>query len=174
MDVPILITILTLWVLVLVNSFMLIKLYRVVATLKKKELPKNSAGVPTGAVLPIQKFKNMLLKDIDLQTNKSRIILFSSFSCKVCHQIYPFFNSLKHDLKGIHLHIFMLATEEQAKQISAEYKISLDDITLITHEDLPPLGVTGFPFAYYLSAKGKVISKGLVNYKHDFDTLISA
>ncbi|GAA0372902.1 TlpA family protein disulfide reductase [Bacillus horti] len=174
MNTTIYLTLFILWILVLCNSYMLIKLFKAVAKLNKKELPKSFAGIAKGSLLPIKNYKNLDMKAFDYTSKKNYIVLFGSYGCKVCHQIYPLFNTLKQEKTGVIIQIFMLATEDQAKEISAQYDIPTDHITIISQNDLPSLGITGFPFAYYLSSNGNVINKGLVNFKNDFDILMSA
>jgi uncharacterized membrane protein len=44
---------------------------------------------------------------------------------------------------------------------------------LIKNEHLDILGISGFPFTYYLSAEGQILKKGIVSFRERFDILLS-
>jgi len=161
--------------LVLLLASMILYLYKFMyGLLNKKHLYRNDAGLNRGTLFPLQSLKTFDGKDLTISKEVDGVVIINtSYICNVCKRIYPFLESIRKEYPNIQINLLMLADKEQAKENIEKYNLKSLSVSLIQDEDLHDLGITTFPFAYLLSAEGKVIEKGLVNYKKDIDLLIS-
>jgi hypothetical protein len=156
---------------------MLFSLYKKLISMKKtKSLPRNNVGFPKGIKYPKHEFTN-INEDIIPVTSKGKIgtvILITSYSCDACKRIYPILNTLRndyHELKFINL---ILGNKEQVNSLIKKYELSdTNNFSIFDHDKLSEFGAVTFPFAYLLTDGGLVVEKGLVNFRQDFDFLIS-
>lgn len=164
----------TLTLLVLVLTVMVLYLYKNILISPKKRLLKHQDGLKSGSPYPLNILKTVeghpLLKST---RSKGSVMIITSYGCEACKRVYPFLNQLEKEYRNIQFNILMLATKQQAQEYVDTYDLNNFQISLIKNEQLHALGITGFPFAYLLSKDGRVIQKGLVNHKKDFDLLIS-
>jgi methylamine dehydrogenase accessory protein MauD len=164
-----------LWIIVLTLSLMVLYLYkRIEGSKNKRTLSKNDVGVPKGEFYPIQKFQSIQGRDINVNTaDEGTVLIFTHALCDVCKRIYPILENVKKQYPKMNLVILMLASKQDALNIVNKFSLEDFPVTLIKDEELNKLGISGFPFSYLLSPQGKIIEKGLVNYKEHFDILLS-
>ncbi|MDP4085007.1 MAG: hypothetical protein Q8934_10395 [Bacillota bacterium] len=164
----------TLTVLVLMICCMVLQLYKMVLNPQRTKLIKNKDGLKKGTKYPFELLRTIDGKVIETEKNKDGFVLIMiSYGCEACKRVYPFLEELRKEYKNIQFHLLMLANKEQAQENIDLFNLENFSVSLIKNEQLHSLGITGFPFSYLLSKEGKVLEKGLVNHKKDFDLLIS-
>ncbi|AWE08385.1 hypothetical protein DCE79_13665 [Lysinibacillus sp. 2017] len=170
-----LIYLLTVNLMLLVLSIMMLYLYKLlIDSSTNKRLPKNEDGLKKGEVYPLTQLKTIGGSPFTKPKIKvGSVIIITSYGCEVCKRVYPYLEDLRKEFGNLQFNILMLATEEQARENIHLYNLEKFQLALIKHEQLHNLGITGFPFAYLLSRDDKVLEKGLVNHKKDFELLIS-
>lgn len=164
-----------LWLLVLILSFLVLKLYKVISGFtRKRELAKNNEGIESGSVYPRKSFKVINnKKDVKIESDVlGTVIIFTKYTCELCKQVYPVLPEIQTRFKGYQFIIMTNSSVEESNEISNKYQLSNIPISLIEYDEFAELGVVAFPFAYLLSPKGKVISKGIINFKEDFNILL--
>lgn len=152
-----------------------ITLYSITEALKaRNKLIKSEDGLKKGSLYPLDLLKNIEGNEVRLVNGSDGMVLiFTSFGCNVCKSVYPYLEQIRNEYSNIQFHIVMLANIDEAKETINKYKLDNFLISLVRYEQLPDFGITGFPFTYLISNKGIIIEKGIVNYKRDFDLLIS-
>jgi thiol-disulfide isomerase/thioredoxin len=169
------ILIFTIALLVLVISCMVLYLFKtIINSSKKAKLLRSEDGFKKGALYPLQSLKTINGNSIEKMKNVDGLVLIiTSYGCDACKRVYPYLEQLRGEHKNLQFQLLMLANKEQALENIKLFKLESFSVSLIQQEQLHDLGITGFPFSYLLSNEGKVIEKGLVNHKKDFDLLIS-
>lgn len=164
----------TLTFLVLIVCCMILQLYKMMLNPQKTKLIRSKDGLKKGTVYPFQLLRTIDGNGVEKEKNKDgHVLIMTSYGCEACKRVYPYLEELRKEYKNIQFHLFMLATEEEAQENIKLYNIENTSVYLIKHDQLHSLGITGFPFSYLLSKDGKVLEKGLVNHKKDFELLIS-
>ncbi|MED4549423.1 TlpA family protein disulfide reductase [Bacillus licheniformis] len=161
--------------LVITVAFLVLQLYRnILRTKKQQGLLKSDEGLPKGETYPITTLKTIVGQEVTI-SKKTRgvILIFTSYGCSGCKRVYPFLELLKKEYPKIQFELIMLANKKQAQETISLYNLEDWSVSIIDHEHLHTLGITGFPFSYLISNEGKVIEKGLINYKKDIDFLVS-
>lgn len=165
-----------LWFITLTLSCMVFYLFKRIESSKnvKRTLAESNSGFPKGQIYPIKSYYDLTGKEIKINSSyEGTVLLFTSAHCDVCKRIYPLLEIVKQSYPQINFVLMMLATNDEAISISNRFNIKRFPISLIRDEELNDLGVAGFPFSYLLAQDGKIIEKGIVNYKDHFDILLA-
>ncbi|WP_409345524.1 TlpA family protein disulfide reductase [Paenibacillus sp. MBLB4367] len=162
------------WLLLIICSFAVINLY-IQRRMFRRELGMKDAGFAYGTVFPKLRLQTFLGEDVSLSSKniKGSVVAFTAVSCDACNTLYPSISSFLKSRPGFQMTIMMVGNAEDVSQKAAHYDISVPVVRL-QHEQLEEFGVKGFPFAYYLSPEGKVLSKGIVNSGEHLSILIGS
>ena len=164
----------TLTDLVLIVCCMVLQLYKILLNPQRTKLIRNKDGLKKGTLYPFQLLRTIEGNAVEKEKNKDGFVLImTSYGCEACKRVYPFLEELRKEYKNLQFHLFMLANKEQAQETINLFNLENLSVSLIKNDQLHSLGITGFPFGYLLSKEGKVLEKGLVNHKKDFELLIS-
>ncbi len=88
-------SIIILWVLVVIISIMVIKLYNLIAQAqKRKSFGESDVGFPTGSTFPLKEILSYNGELINLSNKEyeGTIVLFTTYGCKACKMLYPVLN----------------------------------------------------------------------------------
>ncbi|KQL52651.1 hypothetical protein AN964_03310 [Heyndrickxia shackletonii] len=139
-----------------------------------RQLLKNQDGLRKGTLYPLNNLEYINEKDVNTNSNcDGTILIATSYGCAACKRVYPYLEQLRQEYNNIDFHLLMLANKDQTQETINLYNLRNFKVSLIQNDQLHNLGITGFPFSYLLSKEKKVIEKGIVNHKKDFDLLIS-
>lgn len=162
------------WALVLFMSAFVITLSKK----SKRILPANHTGLPIGSAFPEFDTLSVLKKKpfkIENPERKATIVLFSSQLCPVCQTIYPLLPATEGRFK-INTMVFM-EPERPGDTVGIINKMHDASIAAPVYELTEAIRnevkLEAFPFAFYLSRDGIVLSKGVVLKFDDFGLLIN-
>lgn len=128
-------------------------------------LPLSDYGLEQGELFPVLQFTEVSGKVINLTERNSRglIIVFLSVNCKICESVYQGLKLFSERHPYYDLTIFMESpTPEEVIQKAKTLQIK-HPIYHLTEADLTITRTRKFPFAYYISPEGIVMSKGVIN-----------
>jgi len=162
-----------LWMLVLALTVFAI----MISKKPKRVLGLNNSGLPVGASFPrfnAQSVTSDLPFNIVYAERKETLLLFSSSLCPVCSTVYPLFPyaEQKYNLKA---QVIMESTDDGVASIVEKIESTglHAPVYALTPHMKEEVRLEGFPFAYFLSAEGKVLAKGVINSIPDIDLLVS-
>lgn len=163
-----------LWAIVISMALFVISLSRK----PKRILPASQTGLPTGEMFPEFKLSS-IQHNIPFRNknpnHKAMVVLFTSQLCPICQTIYPLLTQVekKHDIKTVvfmepqhHGDITGITNIIKEKNIEAP-------VYELTEEIKNEVKLGAFPFAYFLSKDGIILSKGVVLQFDDFGLLIN-
>ena len=163
-----------LWLLVLSLTVFAI----VLSKKPKRVLPANHTGLPVGTAFPKLQIRSVL-KQIPFHVvypePKQTLLLFSSSHCSMCNAVYPLLPVAEQKYK-LMAQVIMEPLEEGHVESMIR---KIDDFGLtapvfeLTMSIREEVKLEGYPFAYFLSSEGKVLSKGGINRLEDIDLLVS-
>lgn len=162
-----------LWLLVLSLTMFTI----VIAKKPTKVLGANQSGLPVGSAFPrfnMQSVVKQIPFSVSHPDQQGTLLLFSSSGCPICSTVYPLFPyaEQKYNVKP---QVIMEGRDGQVDSIIE--KINETGLSAPVYALTPSIKeevkLEGFPFAYYLSADGKVLAKGVINTTADIDLLVS-
>ncbi|WP_289356670.1 thioredoxin domain-containing protein [Paenibacillus sp. S-12] len=164
-----------LFLIVVINSYMTITIYRKALIRKSKDyLHENERGIPNNTVFPILNFRTLDEKAfniVDLD-KKGTIVLFTSITCDACKSLYPTLNTFVKKHKHINF-LLLIASDSitNVKQMLSEYDLNDVPTSHLSAKDASILESSIYPFGYYLKPDGTVNYKGVVN-KGDLELLL--
>ncbi len=161
-----------LWLLVLTLSVFVINLSKK----PSKVLAANQSGLPVGARFPkfeIHSVNKQLPFSVVYPEGKETILLFSSLRCAICDTVYPLLFTAEQKYK-LKTQVIMESKDDKFESIiqKIEDKSLNAPVYALTQHIKEEVKLAGFPFAYYLSADGKVLSKGVTTSFADIDLLV--
>ncbi|ADU31016.1 TlpA family protein disulfide reductase [Evansella cellulosilytica] len=163
-----------LWTLLIVVSIALIILFKTVQNLKMAEkrnlvneeefLPRRDSGLPVGDLFPKLEIQTLENKTININQKGvlGSIVIFSSTTCSVCDEVYPDLTSFSKMNPELPVFLFSEGEKNELDKKIKDFEIDVP-IHLITNDDLIKTKTNVFPFAYFLSPEGYVLSKGVIN-----------
>lgn len=128
-------------------------------------LPLSDYGLEQGELFPVLHFTEVSGEVINLTERKSRglIVVYLSVNCKICESVYQGLKMFSEQHPYYYLTIFMESpTQEEVIQKAKVLQIK-DPIYHLTEADLTITRTRKFPFAYYISPEGLILSKGVIN-----------
>jgi hypothetical protein len=163
-----------LWVLVLALA-----MFSISASKKpKRVLPASNTGLPVGVPFPDFKIKSVV-KEVPFELvnaqRKETIILFSSSMCPICNTVYPLLPMAEKRFDLLSKIIMEGLDGDEVGSIAEKVKTAgiQPPVYSLTPTMRVDVKLEGFPFAYFLSADGRVLAKGVVNTIADIELLIS-
>ena len=159
----------TLWVLVILNVVILIKHIRTFQTTPpSKFFNYNNVEFHKDKGIAISdQFPNIPLEDIrgnsiSYNASDNCMFIFTSTGCKACSTLYPSISSFQKQYPYIKLFLFIYGDKETARQIITENELDNICVAHLRPEHLNAFKISIFPFSYLVS-NNKVISKGVSN-----------
>jgi thiol-disulfide isomerase/thioredoxin len=134
---------------------------------EKQFLAKQDHGYKVGDKFPFSKLDHSVE---NLLNRKETVIIFSSPYCGTCKELYPIVKEISKLNKDLQF-IFLIHGEEEhvmhtIKENSLEFPIQR-----LTREKMQGFQTFIFPYSYFTSPDGTIISKGVVNTASDFGIL---
>ncbi|MFD0586500.1 TlpA family protein disulfide reductase [Paenibacillus sp. GCM10027627] len=175
---------LLLWIIVLVQSYYLIKSARAAKAIRDMPPPspeemmskimRGDHGVIKGRLFPQLEFETVHHGRINLSktSKKGSIIAFASTGCEQCKMIYPILKQFSQERDDVSIMMLMDGPEAQVAATIEKYNIPVP-VTPITKADMTRLETGFFPFVYYLNHKGEVETKGVVNLQEQLELLVT-
>lgn len=144
----------------------------------KRILPASDSGLPVGAPFPAfqaQSVVNEVPFSVVYPQRKETLVLFSSSGCPICNMAYPLlpYSEQKYNLAT------KIVMEGQPNMVNQSIIDKIGNagikapVYALTEEIKSGVKLEGFPFAYFLSADGRVLAKGIINTPPDIDLLVS-
>ncbi|MCM3603189.1 hypothetical protein M3175_20840 [Robertmurraya korlensis] len=164
------------WVLLITLTYMVIRLYSLISkSQRRKTLIKSNDGFPSGGTYPFKTISTISSNKISINQNsfKGTIIVGTSYGCDACKSVYPVLSQFKNLFPEYQLLNLSFTRKEDINELINEYSLHPETIALLHIKEMGNFGFEGFPFAYLVSSQGKILQKGLVNTKNDFDLLVS-
>ncbi|MBD3919086.1 hypothetical protein H8B09_09995 [Paenibacillus sp. PR3] len=161
-----------LWLLVLSLTMLTLT----IAKKPTRMLGASASGLPVGTLFPkfnIQSVVEHIPFSVSYPDKQGTLLLFSASTCPVCSTVYPLFPyaEKKYDLKT---QVIMDGAEDHDGRIVLKLREAGISAPIygLTPSIKAEVKLEGFPFAYYLSADGRVLSKGMINTAECIDLLV--
>lgn len=165
------------WIMILTLFYVINILLRDSSQIKKtyKKLIGQDNGLVVGSKFPVMELITTKSEVISIEQKKydGTVILFTSVSCKSCLTVYPLLNNLIQSHARIQFISIILGTKEEIENKISEFSLNLP-VTQITKDELYKFGTTPFPFGYFISAKGVIITKNVATNKQLVNLLIKS
>ncbi|GKU78185.1 hypothetical protein [Paenibacillus sp. L3-i20] len=167
-----------LWAIIALQSYFIIQLGRKLQSKVQSEdahhLIEEDHGIPQRALFPQFQFETVNKGFIDLQhLDKQKhgfLIAFTDATCSSCKELYPILERFHQQNPHFQSLILMIGQQPEVKEIINQYELTVPVTTIDTAASYE----TGiFPFVYYLSPKGEVIAKSVVQRRETLNALIA-
>lgn len=150
-----------LWILVIFLSISVIVIIKRI-TPGTPSLDMNDAGLDEGLKVPLEVFQSVSNKTVNIiSRNKEGIVLlFLSVNCNACSILLKDLNNFAKSHSKLSIVVFMNAENEN--DIINKVGNMLENIPVVKLTDyyLEQFKVPAYPFSYFLTPSGKIISKG--------------
>ncbi|MGM1048876.1 hypothetical protein SAMN05661091_5714 [Paenibacillus uliginis N3/975] len=167
-----------LWAIIALQSYFIIQFGRKLQAAKSTAdagpgLIEEDHGLPKRALFPQFQFESVNKGLIDLkQLGKQKhgfLIAFTDAKCTSCKELYPVLERFHQQSPQFQSLILMVGQEPDVVEIINQYGLTVPVMPI----DSPTSFQTGiFPFVYYLSPKGEVIAKSVVQYREQLNALL--
>ncbi|MFC5702439.1 hypothetical protein ACFPVX_14140 [Cohnella faecalis] len=158
-----------LWLVVFLLAYIVLamakRIYRI-------SLPASDRGIQVGVSFPFPNMKAFQRRRLGAGSVSSggTLVFFTASDCDACKRVYPVIDQFQRANANYDYALFMVASEEEGASILEPYANAFEAAFV---DDLAPFEVPGVPFAYYLSAEGKVLSKGIFHEALHINHLIA-
>lgn len=173
-------SVIILWILSLVLTILVLLLYRqwgllilggsATADMQGLDIGSRAPDVPVDGRVESDEFLSWDVGD----TNPTWVLLFITPNCSVCDEVIETLPSITAAYADLRILIF---TPEESNMLFNSRPWRADNVrdfqlgSLVAHE---LFGVSRVPFAYIISGKGRILSKGLVNDAKPLSRLIDS
>lgn len=142
----------------------------------KRQLPLQDRGMPRGSIFPRAQLTTVTGDTVEIiRSDNPTITIFTSSGCPVCKTLYPIieYNKAKY-LNKINFVSLIVSSEQSLLEFIRANNVS----TPVAHihpypGSLEEFNTKTFPFAYFLSSSGVILTKGAVLNEDLFSLLIS-
>jgi hypothetical protein len=169
---------LALWLLVLLNTVILMKHIKFVSKVnemiskapeRRTVLHGTEKGIPVEGQIPVTQVNGVEL----FKQSKSRtLLLFTAIGCKSCNGLYPILKTLTQKYPDTHIVVFMRGNQKDIDEKIQEHLINVPVVQL-EDEFIEQAKIQSFPFAYILGSDNKVLGKAVITLPEHLDELYS-
>lgn len=174
------ISVVLLWVAVLALAILLWALSRQVGVLFERVAPMGAlvtdSGPPIGEASPMFSLKGIQSESVQIGGEQAvpLLIFFLSPTCPVCKKLLPVLKGVAQDEKKA-IQVVLASDGEAAEHLQFVQHNSLTQMPYVLSTELGmSYRVSRLPYAVLLDQHGVVVSKGLVNSREQFDSLLNA
>jgi len=174
------VSVVLLWAAVLVLGVLVWALSRQIGVLFERVAPMGAlvtdAGPPVGAESPTFELNGLQSEPVFIGGAQERptLLFFLAPTCPVCKKLIPVLKSLRRD-EGRQLRIVLASDGERAEHLAFIRAQGLEPMPYVLSTELGlAYRVSRLPYAVLLDALGRVVAKGLVNTREQFDSLLNA
>ncbi|MED4354944.1 hypothetical protein P9265_21975 [Schinkia azotoformans] len=161
-----------LWIIIIILSIGVLKLFIAGNNPDMRPLHKQNTGILKGTLFPFKTFRNTKNEEINLNTKNGSILLFTSAGCGACKSLYPHLESFNKSYPDLLLVLIIQGSNDAIELLIDNHSLQNIKIVRSTSSLLQESKIEVFPFAYYVSHNGIVLSKGLINNVEQLFTLV--
>lgn len=162
-----------LWIVVILQSVIIVSLMKQVSPPKRKHLPLQEHGLENKTQFPFKTLRSIDGETIALNRSDraGTMVLVVSASCTVCNAVYSLVPSFQKRRPQFSVVFLMEGEEEEVRKKIEDHHIKFPVVTMdqVVKEELA-IGL--LPFAYLVSPSGEIVAKGgLTGRLDDFHVL---
>ncbi|GKU77799.1 hypothetical protein [Paenibacillus sp. L3-i20] len=168
-----------LWAIIALQSYFIIQLGRKIQAVKipaetMPHLIEEDHGLAKRTLFPQFQFETVNKGIIDLAVlDKQKhgfLVAFTDAKCSSCKELYPVLERFQQQSPHFQALILMIGQQPEVTEIINQYELTVPVTTL---ESSLSFETRIFPFVYYLSPKGEVIAKSVVQRRETLNALIA-
>lgn len=159
------------YIMILSLAYILTRLC-IISSSKPPKLLGQDTGISLGMLFPYSSVStiNKGVQHVFGDSKDGTIVFITSPSCNICKSLYPIIAEGKRG--KIAFFSFMVGEADQVREVLDRYSIQAPATAIDTDELSQKLLLDGYPYAYFLSPAGIILSKGLINTRKDIEILI--
>lgn len=168
-----------LWAMIALQSYFIIQLGRKVQAANRPTnvlpgLIEEDHGLPHGVLFPQLEFETVNKGPIDLkqlhEPKRGFLVAFTDAKCSSCKSLYPLLEKFNKRNPQFQPLILMLGQQLDVQEIVTQFQLTIPVANIATPI---PFDTGIFPFVYYLTPQGEVITKSVVQHKEQLDALLA-
>lgn len=134
-----------------------------------KKLFQLDQGLSVGSIFPgaMRDFKIMEFEEVE-----GIIVIFLSTTCQACIEIFTNINMLRERWPNKKVLLYINGNEAEIRELKNETQLDIPTFKY-EHKQSEVYRTTIFPFIYYTSNQGVILSKGPVSYEYQIDNIVS-